>query len=99
MIKKDYTTKSIDVLCDECGAIIAHYREDGTDRRMCFDVYYHIITGNNSPESVKELCVCPKCVDTIIDRYKMRSLRRYNTEYIEINHMNTCDLIEEENND
>jgi protein-arginine kinase activator protein McsA len=102
MIKENYSLKTVetkvvestDIICDECGATIAHYTEDGTVYKSYFDDYYDVVTGHNdwgndSYESRKELQVCPQCVDKIIDAYKWRSLRRYNTEYVEISHVHT----------
>ena len=100
MIKEKYIVKTVetkvvestDIICDECNTTIAHYTEDGTVYKSYFDDYYDVVTGhfdwgNDSRESVKELNICPQCLDKMIEAYKRRSLGRYNTEYIEISHV------------
>lgn len=102
MIKKNYKTKmvetdiveSTEIICDECNAVIAHFTEDGKVYKSYFDDYFDVTTGhhdwgNDSVESIEERNICPQCLDKLYSEYKKLCLGRYNTRYIEINHLHT----------
>lgn len=102
MIKRNYKTKmvetdiveSTEIICDRCDTVIAHYTEDGSVYKSHFDDYFvitlgHHDWGNDSIESIEEHDFCPKCIDKVFEEYKKLCLGRYNTRYIEFEHVHT----------
>lgn len=89
--------------CDRCGKVIfKHYGDEfkelanrvGRDTRVS---YYHVTSGHNdwgndSVDSIVYADVCPSCLVDEYSDYVDRSSKGINSEYINIEHLNTYSL-------
>lgn len=92
--------------CDRCGKVIyKHYGDkfvelaknvgiNGINRRVSF---YQVTTGHNdwgndSVDSITHMDICPSCLVNEYSDYVDRSSKGINSEYINIEHLNTYSL-------